>query len=136
MELAQAEIILNAARKKANALGLPMCIAVVDAHAYLVAFFRVGDTTLDSIQIAIDKGYTSAVSRTSTRELGRLCQAGEPLFGYEHTMGGRLIIFGGGFPLWNGKEFFGAIGVSGGLVDEDEEVAKAGMAAAEELFSK
>ncbi len=128
MELAEAEKIIAAARTKAEEMGLPMCIAVMDSHAYLVAFVRTGDTTLDSIQIAIDKAYSSALIRMSTRELGIQCQPGSQLYGFQNNLGGRLVIFPGGLPLWRNNNLVGAIGVSGGLVDEDEAVALAGAA--------
>jgi uncharacterized protein GlcG (DUF336 family) len=126
MELAEAEKIITAARKKASAMGLPMCIAVMDSHAYLVAFVRTGDTTLDSIQIAIDKAYSSALLRMSTRELSEQCQPGRPLYGFQNNLGGRLVIFPGGVPLWKDNKLVGAIGASGGLVEQDEAVALAG----------
>jgi uncharacterized protein GlcG (DUF336 family) len=63
MNLDEAQRIIASAKAKADEMGLPMCIAVTDEHAYLVAFVRTGDTTLDSIQLAIDKAYTAALPR-------------------------------------------------------------------------
>jgi len=127
MELSDAEKIIAAARAKAKAMGLPMCIAVMDSHAYLVAFVRTGDTTLDSIQIAIDKAYTSALIRMDTRDLGRRCLPGNDFYGLQNNLSGRLVIFPGGLPIFKEGKFLGAIGVSGGEVDEDEIVAKVGV---------
>lgn len=135
MNLEQAEKLISAARAKADAMGLPMCIAILDEHAYLVAFVRTGDTTLDSIQLAIDKGYTSALIRMDTQSLGEQCQPGGPLYGIQNNLGGKLVIFPGGITIWHGKQLFGAIGVSGGLVEEDQAVARAGAEAALQLFS-
>jgi uncharacterized protein GlcG (DUF336 family) len=127
MELSDAEQIVAASRAKALEMGLPMCIAVMDSHAYLVAFVRTGDTTLDSIQIAIDKAYTSALIRMDTRTLGKQCQPGNALYGFQNNLGGRLVIFPGGLPLFKDGKLFGSVGVSGGEVDEDETVARAGV---------
>ena len=129
MELSDAEQIITASKAKAQEMGLPMCIAIMDSHAYLVAFVRTGDTTLDSIQIAIDKAYTSALIRIETRTLGKQCQPEKPLYGFQNNLGGRLVIFPGGLPIFKDGNLFGSIGVSGGEVDEDEIVAKAGVAA-------
>ena len=128
MELEDAQRAIVAARAKADEMGPPMCIAVVDEHAFLVAFVRTGDTTLDSIQLAIDKAYTSALIRMTTRELGQLSQPGEQLYGIQNNLGGKLVIFPGGVPIWQAEKLFGAVGASGGLVDEDEAVALAGVA--------
>jgi uncharacterized protein GlcG (DUF336 family) len=127
MELFDAEKIIAASKAKALEMGLPMCIAVMDSHAYLIAFVRTGDTTLDSIQIAIDKAYTSALIRMDTRTLGEQCQPGKALYGFQNNLGGRLVIFPGGIPIFKDKKLFGSIGVSGGEVDEDEAIAKAGV---------
>jgi uncharacterized protein GlcG (DUF336 family) len=62
-------------------------------------------------------------------EIGKLSQPGGPLYNIEHSNGG-LITFAGGLLLKNNKgEIIGAIGISGGTVEEDNEVAAAGAAA-------
>ena len=129
MELEDAQRAIAAAKAKADEMGLPMCIAVMNEHAYLIAFIRTGDTTLDSIQLAIDKAYTSALIRMDTRELGRLSQPGEQLYGIQNNLGGKMVIFPGGIPIWRDGKLFGAVGASGGMVDEDEAVAQAGVKA-------
>jgi corrinoid adenosyltransferase len=129
MELEEAQRAIAAAKAKADEMGLPMCIAVMNEHAYLIAFVRTGDTTLDSIQLAIDKAYTSALIRMDTRELGRLSQPGEQLYGIQNNLGGKMVIFPGGIPIWRDGRLFGAVGASGGMVDEDEAVALAGVKA-------
>ena len=65
----------------------------------------------------------------TTRKIGEMAQPGLPLFGINTTNGGRIVIFAGGIPLTRDGEVVGAIGVRGGTVDEDHEVAKAGVAA-------
>jgi uncharacterized protein GlcG (DUF336 family) len=129
MELEDAQRAIAAAKAKADEMGLPMCIAVMNEWAYLIAFVRTGDTTLDSIQLAIDKAYTSALIRMDTRELGRQSQPGGDLYGIQNNLGGRMVIFPGGIPIWRDGKLFGAVGVSGGMVNEDEAVALAGVQA-------
>ena len=82
-----------------------------------------------SIDIAMGKAYTSAGRGLSTRDIGEKAQPGQPLFGVNTTNDGRVVTFPGGLPLMRGGEVVGAIGVSGGPVDQDEEVAEAGVAA-------
>ena len=65
----------------------------------------------------------------STKDLAPLCQPNQPLFGIQASNQGRLIVFAGGIPLTAGDEVVGAVGVSGGSVEQDHEVAEAGVAA-------
>jgi uncharacterized protein GlcG (DUF336 family) len=62
-----------------------------------------------------------------THELAKAAQPGEPLFGIHTTDGCRIVIFGGGYPLKNGDEIVGGIGVSGGSVEEDMACAMAAL---------
>ena len=127
--LEEAQRIISAAEEKARQMGQPMNIAVMDAGRNLVAFHRMDGAWVASTDIAIDKAFTSAGRGLTTRKIGEMAQPGQPLFGINTTNGGRIVIFAGGVPLTRGDEVIGAIGVSGGTVDEDEEVAEAGVAA-------
>ena len=127
--LEEAQRILSAAEDKARQMGQPMNIAVMDAGRNLVAFHRMDAAWVASTDIAIDKAFTSAGRGLTTRKIGEMAQPGQPLFGINTTNGGRIVIFAGGVPLMRDREVVGAIGVSGGTVDEDEEVAEAGVAA-------
>ncbi len=127
--LEEAKEIVSAAENKARQMGLPMNIAVLDAGRNLVAFHRMDGAWVASIDIAIDKAFTSAGRGLTTRKIGEMAQPGQPLFGINTTHGGRIVIFAGGIPLVRNGEVVGAIGVSGGAVDEDHEVAEAGVAA-------
>lgn len=124
---AQAEKVLQAALVKAKAQGVPMNIAVVDAGGNLKAFIRQDGAFIGSIDISIKKAVTARYFNMPTATLGAASQPGQPLFGIEATNGG-LVIFGGGIPLTNKAGLIiGAIGVSGGSVEEDTNVADAGM---------
>ncbi len=127
--LAQAEAISSAARQKALEIGVPMNIAIVDAGANLKAFHRMEKAWLGSIDIAIKKAKTARFFDMESGAIGKLSQPGGPLYNIEVSNGG-LISFPGGIPLLDGQgEVVGAIGVSGGSVDQDHEVASAGVAA-------
>ena len=125
----EAQRIISAADQKAQEIGQPMNVAIMDAGRNLKAFHRMDGAWVASIDIAIDKAFTSAGRGLSTRDIGQMAQPGQPLFGINTTHGGRIIIFAGGIPLTRDGEVVGAVGVSGGTVDQDHEVAEAGVAA-------
>ena len=127
--LAEAQAIVAAALKRAKKIGVPMNIAVVDAGANLKAFNRMDNAWLGSIDISIKKAKTARFFDMPTGEIGKLSQPGGSLYNIEHSNGG-LITFPGGIPLKNSKgEIVGGIGVSGGSVEQDHDVASAGVAA-------
>jgi uncharacterized protein GlcG (DUF336 family) len=123
-------VVANA-RREAEAIGVAMNIAVVDEGNNLVAFQRMDGAWLGSIDIAQGKAYTARAFNMPTKDLAPLCVPGESLYGIHASNGGRLIIFAGGIPLVRGGEVVGAIGVSGGSVDQDQAVAEAGAEAFE-----
>jgi uncharacterized protein GlcG (DUF336 family) len=127
--LEQARTTINAAAAKADEIGVPMNIAVVDAGNNLTAFVRQDGAWLGSIDIAQNKAYTARAFDMTSADLGAEAQPGKSLYGIEASNDGNLIVFGGGIPLQDGDEIVGAIGVSGGTVDQDTEVAEAGVAA-------
>jgi len=123
-----AEIAIQAARKKAVELGTQMCIAVVDSGGNLKAFYRMDDAWVGSIDISIKKAKTALFFGMPTGEIGKLSQPGKPLFGIEHSNDG-LITFPGGLPIVDKDGVMeGAIGVSGSSVENDNAVAAAGVA--------
>ena len=126
--LEEAQRILSAAEEKARQIGQPMNIAVMDAGRNLVAFHRMDGAWVASTDIAIDKAFTSAGRGLTTRKIGEMAQPGQPLFGINTTNGGRIVIFAGGVLLMRDGEVIGAVGVSGGTVDEDEVEAESGFA--------
>jgi uncharacterized protein GlcG (DUF336 family) len=127
--LEAAQAVVDAARAKADEIGVPMNIAVVDDGNNLTAFARMDGAWLGSIDIAQNKAYTARSFDMSTKDLAPLCQPNQPLFGIHASNQGRLIVFAGGIPLTSGDDVVGAIGVSGGSVEQDHEVAEAGVAA-------
>jgi uncharacterized protein GlcG (DUF336 family) len=126
--LEQAEQLTEAAKAKAKEISVPMNIAIVDEGANLVSFHRMDNAWLGSVDISIRKAKTARYFDMNTGELGKLSQPGGPLFGIEHSNGG-LITFPGGVVLKDASgKIVGAIGVSGGSVEQDHEVASAGAA--------
>lgn len=129
--LAEAQRVVEAARRKAEELGVMQNIAVVDEGNQLKAFVRMDGAWLGSIDIAINKAKTARGFDMTSEALGKMSQPDKPIFGIHTTNNGDVVIFGGGIPLQRGHHIVGAIGVSGGLVPQDIEVAEAGVAAFE-----
>ncbi|MFL6417531.1 MAG: GlcG/HbpS family heme-binding protein [Bryobacteraceae bacterium] len=127
--LADARRIIAAAEQKAQEIGQPMNIAVVDSGGNLVAHVRMDKAWIGSVDISIKKAWTSRAFDISTKELAELSQSGDQFFGIHASNGGKVMIFAGGIPLKRGSEVVGAIGVSGGLGKQDQAVAEAGAAA-------
>lgn len=126
--LEQAEVIIAAAKIKAQQIGVPMNIAVVDAGANLKAFIRMDKAWLGSIDIAFKKAKTARYFDMESGDIGTLSQPGGSLYNIEVSNGG-LISFPGGIPVKSNGDIIGAIGVSGGTVEQDREVAVAGLEA-------
>jgi uncharacterized protein GlcG (DUF336 family) len=131
VRLADAQRMIAAAQKKADEIGQPMNIAVVDAGGNLVAHARMDNAWLGSVDIAINKAFTSRAFDISTKDLGKESQPGKQFYGIHVSNGGRVMIFAGGIPLKREGRVVGAIGVSGGSGDQDQAVAEAGAAAFE-----
>jgi uncharacterized protein GlcG (DUF336 family) len=127
--LRTAQTIVAAAEQRAREIGVPMNIAVVDEGANLVAFARMDGAWLGSIDIALGKAFTARAFDLGTEELAPMSQPGQPLYGITATNHGRVVILPGGLPLQAGGAVVGAIGVSGGEVAQDQQVAEAGAAA-------
>ena len=126
ISLEQAEQAIEAAKRRANEIGVPMTIAVVDMGGNLVALARMDGAILASLDIAIGKAYTAVAMKMSTADLAPMVQPGQPLYNLEVANQPRtLVTFGGGIPLQVNDEVVGGVGVSGGTPDQDQEVAEA-----------
>jgi uncharacterized protein GlcG (DUF336 family) len=127
--LAAAGAVIEAARKKAEKIGVPMNIAVVDSGANLVAFVRMDGAWLGSIEIAKNKAYTARAFDMPTKDLVKIGQPGDPAYGIASSTDHKIAIFPGGIPVLKGKIVVGAVGVSGGKPDQHQAVAEAGAEA-------
>lgn len=127
--LEEARTMIASATRKAEELGQPMNIAVVCAGGYLLAFERMTNAWLGSVDIAQKKAWTSRAFNISTKALGENSQSGDQFFGIHASNDGRVMIFAGGLPLMRDGKIVGAIGVSGGSGEQDQTVAEAGVSA-------
>jgi len=127
--LDDARKVIAAAEKKAVEIKQPMNIAVVDEGGNLVAHVRMDGAWIGSIDISINKAFTSRAFYISTKDLAQHSQSGGQFFGIHASNHGRVMVFAGGIPLKRGGKIIGAVGVSGGSGEQDHAVAEAGAKA-------
>jgi uncharacterized protein GlcG (DUF336 family) len=128
LSLEDARRIIAAGERKAIELNVPYNIAVVDSGGALVAHVRMDGAWLGSVDIAIDKAWTARAFDMTTEELSQLTQSGRQGFGLNTTNRCRVVIFGGGTPIAVDGAVIGAVGASGGSVEQDILVANAALA--------
>lgn len=116
----------------AKSRGVKAVVAICDDGGNQVALLREDGAYIASIDIAVNKAYTSAALKMPTFEVGRLALPDGPLYGIQNTNGGKIVIFGGGDPLVKDGVLVGAIGVSGGTAQQDTEFSRYGA----EVFNK
>ena len=124
-----ARAVVDSASARAQALGVPTNIAVVDLAGALLAFARLDGAPLLSGEIAQDKAYTvAAFNGVPTHAWFAMIEA-EPALREGIVHRDRLVIFAGGVPVTVGGTLVGAVGVSGGTAEQDREIAEAGARA-------
>ena len=110
-----AEMGVNAVVAVSNAAGNPHSVQCMD------------DSYIASYDVAFNKAYTVVALKMPTTTLKELAQPGGSLYGIQFTNGGKIVIFGGGVPLYDrGGKIIGGLGVSGGSEAEDTALAEYG----------
>jgi uncharacterized protein GlcG (DUF336 family) len=117
--------ISAAAEAEAKKNNWNVCVATVDDGGHLLHLFRMDGATPANSRIAMEKGRTAAETRRSTA------------MWEDRVKGGRMVMLKmpgvtpvqGGLPIVIDGECIGAVGVSGVQSHEDEQIAKAGIAA-------
>ncbi|MBT2730177.1 heme-binding protein [Bacillus sp. ISL-75] len=126
ISLALANKMLEKAIKKAEELGLPFSISIMDSTGYLKAFAAMDGAPVLSLEIAQNKAFSAATYRRATHEWYDRIKDDPPLLhGIVHTP--RLIIFGGGYPIKINNQVVGGIGVSGGHYSQDMQVCESAL---------
>jgi ATP:cob(I)alamin adenosyltransferase len=123
--------LLSETRRKAESLGKKLVFAIVDASGELIALHRMEGALLVSIAHAQSKARSAVRIQLDTKDITPLAQPGAPFYGVQNEPEFFSII-GGGRLLRDGDEIVGAIGVSGGAIEEDLSVADAAVS----LFGK
>jgi uncharacterized protein GlcG (DUF336 family) len=128
-----ARAMMDAAREKADAVGKPVSVAVVDAGGALMALERLHDAPPATVLVAEGKAVASAVMG---RDSGRLEAMAESLPSIINALmmryEGRFVPAQGGVVIRKDGTVVGAVGVSGATSEEDESIARAGAEAYED----
>ena len=125
ISLDQAKKVIAAAEAEAKKNNWPVAIAVVDGSGFLVAFQRLDNTQLGSVEVALEKAKTSALFRRPTKVFEDLLVTGGSGLRVLKLPGALPIE--GGLPIVKDGKIIGAIGVSGVKSTEDAQVATAGL---------
>jgi uncharacterized protein GlcG (DUF336 family) len=128
LTLEDARRVSAAAEDKARELGCAVTITVVETGGHVRVQTRLDGARFGTLNVSANKAFTAAAFGAPTKILAGLTQPGQDLFGFADAAGGRIAIFPGGMPLVRDEEVVGAIGISGGSVDQDQQMADAGVA--------
>jgi len=127
--LDKARSMIAAGEARAKAINVRVNIAVLDGGAHLKVFSRMDGALLGSIDIAAGKARTAALFGLPSEAIWEFAKPGSTSPGLENTNGG-LVPFAGGLPIKaTDGSVIGAVGVSGGAVAQDLEIAEAAVAA-------
>lgn len=126
----EARLLLDAALERATTIGVPASVAILDAGREVVAFGRQDRAPVLTGEVATAKAYTAASLRQPSGDLAAATLPSGPFAGLAHGSSRGLVTFAGGFPLIVDGEVAGAVGASGGSLDEDVAIARAAV----ELF--
>lgn len=133
VNLEVANALISCVQKQAQSIGLNVVCAVSDAHGNPISVQCMDDAYIASYDVALNKAFTVVALKMSTIDLKPLAQPGGSLYGIQFTNNGKIVIFGGGVPLYNNKGvIIGGLGVSGGSEEQDTSLAHFGG----ELFSQ
>jgi len=130
LPLATARSAVAAAVTRATELGTPFTISVVDGAGLLVEATRMDGAALASIDTSLAKARTSAFFGAPTADLAGAVQSGGPLATIETAASFALAFVAGAVPITDSNGVvIGAIGVGGGMPDQDHDVASAALTA-------
>ena len=136
ISLSQAKIIAEAVEQEAARVGVKAVVAISDGAGRPVLIHCTDGAFMGSFDVALNKTYTAVAFQMSTEALGKLAQPGESLYGIQFTNEGKIVIFGGGEPIYAHGELVGAIGVSGGTAEQDTGLGAFGKSFAEHLLNE
>lgn len=125
--LSALQAMARRAEERAGQLGVPVVFSAVDSGGNLMLLQRMEGALLGSVDVSIGKAYTANAFRMPTHELGSQAGPGGPLYGIDSSAPGKIVLFGGGFPYVVNGTVAGGIGVSGGTVEQDMDIARYAM---------
>lgn len=113
----------QAAMDYAQSIGVPIVVSIVDANGVLMYFQRMSDALLISNDIAQAKAYTAVAFKAATHEIHPSAQPDGDLFNIESMVNRKICTFGGGYPIIMNGKMIGGLGISGGTVAQDMDIA-------------
>lgn len=138
LELEEAKIMIEAAKKKSEEINVLETIAITDDGGNLIALERMNGARITGPEISIAKAYTAAGHKRSThlfnKEPNGPALPGNEAFGINQMLQGKFAIFVGGFPIVANGEVVGGIGVSGGNGEQDTAVGTAALQALQDYL--
>lgn len=133
IDLEDALVVLEAAAREAERIGVKETICVADDGGHVVALHRMTGARLTGVEIAMAKAFTAAGHQRATHLFNEPPNGpalpGNEAFGINHMYPGRFAIFVGGFPIVHDGQVIGAVGVSGGNGEQDKAVGAAALEA-------
>ncbi|MFF7310724.1 heme-binding protein [Streptomyces sp. NPDC008137] len=124
-----ADALVSAARRAAEAAGVPVSVTVLDAGGYLLAFRRDDRAVLISGETSTRKAYTALQLNAPTADLVDAVQPGGPFHTLPTALDRPLLFIAGGVPVHRDGRLIGAIGVGGGAPEQDHAFAAAAVVA-------
>ena len=112
------------AEEKAMEINVPIVFSAVDEGGNIILVHRMEGSLLASLDISINKAYTALALQIPTSDVNSLAKESGSLYGIQNTNSNKIVVFGGGIPIEVNGKMVGAIGVSGGTVEQDIEIAK------------
>lgn len=132
LNLAGAEQIIAAAKRKAAEMKVNVNIAVVDKGGHLLAFVRMDGARPASAGTALTKAVAAATTRQATGPVRRGDAEPDLLLNLSlqnaaAAGGSKMTHLFGGVPVVIDGQVTGAVGVGGGTGEQDAEIAKVGI---------
>lgn len=131
IDLKSAKALCEKIEQEALKIGIKVVISICDASGNLILLHKMDDAYIASIDIAINKAFTSVALKMTTAMVGELSKQGSSLHGLELTNNSRLVTFGGGIPLKLKGKIIGGLGISGGSAEQDTKLAEIGASLVE-----
>jgi len=128
LTLQTAKTLVEQIEAEAKRRHLPAVISLCDASGRPIAVHVMDNAFLVSFDVAVKKAYTAVAVKMKTEELAKLAQPGGMFFGLE-TANDKMMIIGGGVPLYDNDKLVGGLGISGGTAEQDIALAEFGLRA-------
>jgi glc operon protein GlcG len=116
--------MVHASAQKAQAMGQPQCIVIVDSSAVELAVLRMAGARVLSMRSARAKAQTAASTGKPSAALAEAVRVAIAV-----ATDGTMTGLPGGLPIWRNGVLLGGIGIGSGTGDQDVEVALAALAA-------